>query len=877
MAQLTDYLSGPGGVKPIIATQTERPDLIGAVSGLAKGYLKAQPDPADLARAQRQAESDAFDKEKNNAQAEAAKSLFELSSGTGTRTVPSDVQDGVNRLMKMEKSKMSPAAFEAQKNITIKRLLDKYPAQSHNIMSWLDDNDMSGYLPKQLRDQIEYDKTVRDAKNQTLTDAYKTAAERGMDVSLYSPTDVMAFALNENARLYDMEQAKSNLEYLQAALTYNNSMDSAVRARAKDQIETAERDLTTQFVVSLNNNVTPLIMGIQRSAAEAATDQDKAINIRRFITETALPALQTQYMGHRAQLESQVTNPTELARLEKSFEENKAMLDNIASGDYSYMKTQEDILKIFEGGDKRLLRELAPTVSFVNNGFPAQVTSVLFQGIGVTSLFAGDETAVRMKNELKNALSGNFNITVDPQTGAMRTGSTYLDGMTETFAGTPSAVRSARSKDPNVFRDAVKLSGPALAPAASAVVKEPTRESVLGLSRVMAPLYTAASEISPSVKGVRHLNTVASTMASGELLTAIETAAAVDPDSARNMALGASQSYVLAINAALKESNSSNLGSMRTAGRMKNASMPANMGDAYTGSITQDAVFFNKETGRYEGGLTHLPDGGPPVLPRGTAEYIGNMNKLLDGAYRMEKLVGNTGTMTPLEAKAYIVDTINNLDLVSKLVPENAEGWPASSPVEMSLMRDRQAESALKAGEKEAKKDDFTLNLEQMEQYALTLMKEPTKYPSLYNQYNGKMFGDAEVQSLLKKIDATEAGGDYNKLYNNAEQGPFSGRKITEMTIGELKEFTDPSGEYGQYVKEKNPRGVVSTPLGRYQIVGTTLRDAQTALGITDDTKFTEEVQDRMFLFLYNRRNRPGQNFADEWEGLKSTEWDKVN
>jgi muramidase (phage lysozyme) len=104
------------------------------------------------------------------------------------------------------------------------------------------------------------------------------------------------------------------------------------------------------------------------------------------------------------------------------------------------------------------------------------------------------------------------------------------------------------------------------------------------------------------------------------------------------------------------------------------------------------------------------------------------------------------------------------------------------------------------------------------------------------------------------------------------------GVKPSTMTLGELKEFTNPRGAYAAYSKEKVGR--VATPLGKYQIVGTTLRKLQKELGLPDDTVFNEDTQDQMFLKLLEGRGwqkfmdgdidafQMAANLSKEWEGF---------
>ena len=82
-------------------------------------------------------------------------------------------------------------------------------------------------------------------------------------------------------------------------------------------------------------------------------------------------------------------------------------------------------------------------------------------------------------------------------------------------------------------------------------------------------------------------------------------------------------------------------------------------------------------------------------------------------------------------------------------------------------------------------------------------------------------------------LDAVEAKG-YDTLFGNFEtkDTPFKGFSVSNQTVGQLIDFSKPSGEYGKYVKPPLPsdtvaakKGLTSTPMGKYQIVGSTLRD----------------------------------------------------
>lgn len=134
---------------------------------------------------------------------------------------------------------------------------------------------------------------------------------------------------------------------------------------------------------------------------------------------------------------------------------------------------------------------------------------------------------------------------------------------------------------------------------------------------------------------------------------------------------------------------------------------------------------------------------------------------------------------------------------------------------------------------------------------------------------------------LLGYIDQTEGAGDYDTLYNHAQRegGAFAGTKITDMTLGDLYEFTDPSGAYGQYVADARTGAgeerQVATPLGRFQVVGRTLRGAAQAMNLDPSVKFTPQVQQAIGQHLIQQRlaSAPDMNskiaaLRQEWVGL---------
>ncbi|MGN8022994.1 hypothetical protein ACTJJ7_20005 [Phyllobacterium sp. 22229] len=135
---------------------------------------------------------------------------------------------------------------------------------------------------------------------------------------------------------------------------------------------------------------------------------------------------------------------------------------------------------------------------------------------------------------------------------------------------------------------------------------------------------------------------------------------------------------------------------------------------------------------------------------------------------------------------------------------------------------------------------------------------------------------DAEASalpsSLLGALDKTEGGGNYDTLYGNAQRngGAFSGINVSQMPIKDVLAFSDPNGRYAQSVKSQIGR--VATPMGRHQIVGTTLRNAVDQMGIDPNTPFDRNTQDAIATHLARSRISAAGTMEGKIAGLRS-EW----
>ena len=116
---------------------------------------------------------------------------------------------------------------------------------------------------------------------------------------------------------------------------------------------------------------------------------------------------------------------------------------------------------------------------------------------------------------------------------------------------------------------------------------------------------------------------------------------------------------------------------------------------------------------------------------------------------------------------------------------------------------------------------------------------------------------------IQQGIFSGESGGDYGALfgYQNRPGGKFANIDLTKMTIDEALDFANPSGNYGQFVKGQVGR--VATPMGAYQVVGSTLRDAKKGLGFSGQETMSPEVQDEIGKWIYKTQG------TGAWEGYK--------
>lgn len=120
------------------------------------------------------------------------------------------------------------------------------------------------------------------------------------------------------------------------------------------------------------------------------------------------------------------------------------------------------------------------------------------------------------------------------------------------------------------------------------------------------------------------------------------------------------------------------------------------------------------------------------------------------------------------------------------------------------------------------------------------------------------------IDELKRNVFPGESGGDYNALfgYANRPGGQFSGVNLTDMTVDQALQFASPSGPYAASVRGQVGR--TATPMGAYQVVGTTLRGAKEGLGLTGQERMTPQLQDAIGMWIYQNQ---GPGAWEAWGG----------
>lgn len=137
--------------------------------------------------------------------------------------------------------------------------------------------------------------------------------------------------------------------------------------------------------------------------------------------------------------------------------------------------------------------------------------------------------------------------------------------------------------------------------------------------------------------------------------------------------------------------------------------------------------------------------------------------------------------------------------------------------------------------------------------------------------FGGASPADLDKKSLLDLIGHTE-GTDIGRGYNETlGYGKFTGGPVdlVAMTLNQVLEL--------QRQMLANPANTFhSSALGRYQITSETLKDFMPKLGLTGDTLFSKDVQDKIALAIIQDAGRNFNKLEGRWPSLKTQSESRV-
>jgi conjugal transfer mating pair stabilization protein TraG len=125
----------------------------------------------------------------------------------------------------------------------------------------------------------------------------------------------------------------------------------------------------------------------------------------------------------------------------------------------------------------------------------------------------------------------------------------------------------------------------------------------------------------------------------------------------------------------------------------------------------------------------------------------------------------------------------------------------------------------------------------------------------------------ATYSQLLNLIAKVESKGNYNAYFSNARNSSID---FTKMSVREVRQWQE------DFIREGN----VSSAVGKYQIISTTLDGLVKELGVDTNMPFDQSMQDRMAIALIERRGAEAYvnneltkeefaaNLAKEWASL---------
>lgn len=130
------------------------------------------------------------------------------------------------------------------------------------------------------------------------------------------------------------------------------------------------------------------------------------------------------------------------------------------------------------------------------------------------------------------------------------------------------------------------------------------------------------------------------------------------------------------------------------------------------------------------------------------------------------------------------------------------------------------------------------------------------------------------ILGLIGYAEGTDKGRGYNETL---DYGKWTGgdKNLISMTLNEVLKLGD---SMRTQENRDTYAGGGSSALGRYQIVGTTMRGLIKEMGLSGNELYSPDMQDRMAMQLVRRRQGQGpEGYRNEWQGLNRVSDGSIN
>ncbi len=790
MASLTDTLQTSGFKKPVVNTTVQQPDIFGTIADTADAFINARA--SSRSKGNPEAEARAAEKHEDWRQDEAAKNEL----ARGAYNILSEDKAEAKQLVNAKNSgAISETGFTVRSKALVSRLMNKYEGSEYAIYQALSEVGLDDPLFRGIRAEEARFTAQLDEETATNAAFTKAATDSGINPALYTPEEY-----REKGRT--ILQAKAEIENGMKLHEYETAKNTANKAL----IDKIEYNVTSSVIQSLSPKASELTRELQSIIASAGSDEELVAQMMELG-----PQYQNVIQSYKLDALAKVSGfaPDQVERINSQFAIYENMIADSMSGDLSSAKLAAERLKFLEDSNVLLGHEVAPAyMALLNIAGPAGSGEI------VKIWTQQNEIADELTGLVSKGLTDIVNGRQSPEALETR-------GILDTYQKAAEDPAILNVTDPDKATQVVKMRSQSARISTKQLNDNPDNVAMqTQFAEDMRVVSYSAASVPDTVATEGYVKNVDKILFNPGTMAALDSLSHSQPAKAAIIKKNLTTAIYNASEAQKRIASNfgAQFGSNRGTGR---SAGPTSSNNPRAKSVAPTLVY-NDKTGLYEQTAGQLGSTGNSRTY--FDDEVVRLNKFLDYGVQLGDEVG----IFPPEFKTYKEkrDFLASGQLSDEVLQGLEDRTVSSTP------RPTKSPKEMTASAIEAVNADLRASISNNEQ-----ARTVAKFSS----------------GLKQKIYQTESGNDYDKLYNNSEKSVFMTIKPTEMTIKEVLAFQDPSGPYAQYVAENND-GVISTPVGAGQVVGTTLRQAAEELGIPLDTYFTPEVQDIIVEHLIMKR-----------------------